>query len=69
MEGVQEAAVTGAVGDDGADAAVDELDIPPPQPLETTIPKAHAAAGNHRRSFTPARVACCEHCIEISSLC
>jgi hypothetical protein len=63
---VQEAGVTGAAG---VDADVDELDMPPPQALRAAIAKAHAAAVNHRRGIAHARVARCEHCIEISSLC
>jgi hypothetical protein len=69
VEGVQEAGVTGAAGDDGADAEFDELDMPPPQALKSATLKAHAAAGNQRRGFTHARDARCEHSIEISSLC
>jgi hypothetical protein len=64
--GVQDAGVTGAAG---ADADVDEFDMPPPQALKAAIATAQAAAGNHRRGSTHAKVARCELSIEISSLC
>lgn len=54
VELVQDAGVTGAAGDAGALADVEEPDIPPPQALKAAISKAHAAAGNQRRWFTHA---------------
>jgi hypothetical protein len=69
VDGVQDAGVTGAVGAAGVEADVDEFDMPPPQALRAAIAKVHAAAVNHRRGIAHARVARCEHCIEISSLC
>ncbi|HXP67006.1 MAG TPA: hypothetical protein VN815_16130 [Steroidobacteraceae bacterium] len=68
VEGVQDAGVTGVAGAEGADADIDEPDMPPPQALSVAA-KAQAAADTHRRGLAHARIARCEHCIEISSLC
>jgi hypothetical protein len=44
VEEVQDAGVTGAARAGLAD--VDDMDIPPPQALNSAVSKTHAAAGN-----------------------
>ena len=66
VDAVQDCGVDGL---DGADAGVDEFDMPPPQAVSAVIARTQAAEESQVRGFAHARVACWEQCIEISSLC
>jgi hypothetical protein len=50
VDGVQDAGVTGAAGT--GLAAVDDIDMPPPQALKETVVNTHAAAAKQRSPLT-----------------